>query len=113
MSESNKDILKSQKEQLSVLNSCVDECNRDFIIISETSKRNGEALKEIKRDIIDMQQQMLLQRQQSHYRNQLIQQQIFEQQQQIFEQQQQMINFTNDLNFKFKIMNKKIVPSFR
>ena len=95
-------LSEGNKNELRYIHSQLEECQRDYDKILETTNRNGEALKEIKRDINNMreqQQQTMLERQcqMINLQNDMIEFQN-KMNQNFFERQQQMIDLQNKLN---------------
>lgn len=87
-----------RKNHLSHLLSQLHECQRDYDKILEASKHNGEALKEIRRDIHNMrqqQQQTMIERQQQMIK---LQNDMFEFQNDTHEFQNNMLDFQNKMN---------------
>jgi hypothetical protein len=86
---SDAEILKNQHSHLLLQ---LHECQRDYDKMLETSKHNGDTLKEIRRDINNIRQQQ--------------QQTMVERQQQMINLQNNMIYFQNNMIYFQNKMNK-------
>ena len=84
---SNRPLSESYKDKLTTIHSQLGVCNKEYDKLLETSKCNGEALKEIKHEINDMRQQQ--------------QQTLFEREHQMKILQNDMLEFQNKMNQTF------------